>query len=114
MDVEFEDIFVHFGRFGKADGFALQPFEVSAKVQVFALDALGAVFSDMMAFGWQHFGVALPVVGVEVSHLARQKLLDELAATGIGAAAQDEDRNISGVTVKTIPKPHLLPFVLHI
>lgn len=109
MDVEFEDVFVHFGRFRKADCFALHPFEMSAEVQVFTLNALGAIFSDMMAFGRQHFGVALPIVGVEISHLAVRQFLAEFAAIGIGASPQNKGRNIAGVPVKAIPEPHLLP-----
>lgn len=113
MDVEFEDVLVHFGRLGKAEGFALHALEMSAKVEVFAFDALGAVFAYLMALGGQHFGVALPVVGVETPHLTGRQFLAELAATGVGAPAQDEGGNVSGVAVEAIPKPHLLSFVLH-
>lgn len=113
MDVEFKDVLVHFGRFGKTDGFSLHAFEMSAKVEVFAFDVLGAVFADLMAFGRQHFGVALPVVSVELSHLTGGQFLAEFATVGIGAATQDKGGNISSVAIEAIPQPHLLSFVLH-
>lgn len=113
MDVEFEDVLVHFGRFGKADGFSLHAFEMSAKVEVFSFNVLRAVFSDLMAFGRQHFGVALPVVSVETPHLARGQFLAEFAAVGISAASQDKGGDMSDMAIETIPKPHLLSFVLH-
>ncbi len=51
MDVKFEDGLVHLEVFGKADGFALPWFEMGAKVEVFALDALGAVCAEVVALG---------------------------------------------------------------
>ncbi len=49
MDVKFEDGLVHLEVFGKTDGSALHWFEMRAKVEVFAFDALRAVFADVMA-----------------------------------------------------------------
>ena len=68
MDVEFDNRLMHLRCFGKADGFALHAFEMGAKVEVFAFDALGAVFADMVALGVQELGIALPSVGSQVPH----------------------------------------------
>ncbi len=69
MNVEFENIVVHLMGLGKADGFALQSFEMSAEVEVFAFDVLRAVLADVVTTWLQHFGIAWPVIGVKASHL---------------------------------------------
>jgi len=60
---------------------------MGAKVEVFSFDALRAVFADVMTFGFQKFGVTLPVVGVEVMHATGGQLPAQLSTTGIGAAS---------------------------
>lgn len=113
MDIEFNDRFMHIRLFGKADGFALHTFEMGAKVEVFTFDALRAVFADVMSFGRKRFFVAFPVVGIEVPHLTGCQLAAQLSTTRIRTASQDKSRNKAGMAVETIPKPHLLLFVLH-
>lgn len=113
MDVEFDDGLVHFERLGKANGFALQSLEMSAKVEVFALNVLSAVFANAVTFGVKGFAIAFPIVGSEVSHITRSQFVAELSATGISASSQHKSRDVAGMTVQSIPKPALLPFVLH-
>ena len=114
MDVEFEDIDVHLRRLGKANGFALHPLEVRAKVEVFALDVLGAVFSDVVLGRRQSFLVAFPSVGVKPPHLATSQFVRQFSAVGVGAAPHHKSRNVTGVTIQAIPQPELLFFALHV
>ena len=93
---------------------------MSAKVKVFAFDALGAVFADVVTFGIEYFRVALPVISVEAAHVAGRQLIFELSTTGIGAASQNKSGNVTGVSgnvtgvaVEAIPQPVLLLFILH-
>ena len=113
MDVEFEHSFMHFRLFRKANGSALHPLEVRAEVEIFTFDVLSAVFSNRVALGIQRLGVALPIVGVEVSHLAGRQLAAQLVTTGIGATSQDKGGDVSGVAVEAIPQPVLLFLALH-
>ncbi len=83
MDVDFDDSFVHFERFGKRNGFALQSLEMGldmgAEVEAFAFDALRAVFANVVTFGVKGFAIALPIVGGEVTHhITRCQFLAQL------------------------------------
>ncbi len=113
MDVEFDNGLVHFECFGKANGFALHSLEMSAEVEIVALDALRAIFANVVTFRIQGFTIALPVISVEVSHLAASQLAAQVVTTGISAPSQNPSRNVSGVAVTAIPEPTLLLFVMH-
>lgn len=104
---------MHFGRFGKADSFALQSFEVRAEVEVFAFDVLSASLADEVKLRINELGVTFPLVGVKLKYLAGGKFLAQLSATGIGAPSQNEGGNASSTAVERIPKPVLLFFVLN-
>ena len=103
---------MHLKRLGKADSFALQAFEMSAKVEVFAFDVLSAGFADEVELRVEALGVAFPLIGVELEYIAGRKLLAQCSATGIGASSQNKGGNSSGAAVERIPQPVLLFFVL--
>ena len=44
---------------------------MGAKVEVFAFDALRAVFANVVPFWVKSFALTLPVIGGEVSHVTR-------------------------------------------
>ena len=75
MDVEFDDGLVHFKGLGKANSFALQSLEMSAKVEVFAFDVLRAFFANVVTFGVKGFAIALPVVGGKMAHITAGQFL---------------------------------------
>ena len=113
MDVEFDDSLVHFKRLGKANRFALQSLEMSAKVQVFALNVLSALFANVVTFGIKSFRIALPIVGGKVAHITAGQFAAQFSTIGIGAFSQHKGGNIAGVAIQTIPNPALLSFILH-
>lgn len=85
---------------------------MSAKVEVFAFNILGAGLADEVKLRIDELGVTFPLVGIELIHIARRKFLAQLSATGIGAPSQHKRRDASCAPVEGIPEPILLFFVL--
>lgn len=86
---------------------------MSAEVEVFAFDVLGAGFSDEVDLLVKALGIAFPMVGVKLLHAAASKFLAQLATTRIGAAPDEESGDTPGAAIEGIPQPILLFFILH-
>jgi len=99
MDIEFDNALVHLRRTRKANGAALKPLDVCAKVQVAALNALRPAFANVMTHRVKALTVAFPVIGVKVLHLAACQFFHQTATTAVSAPSQFKCGNAPGAPI---------------
>ncbi len=63
VDVEFDDLVVHFVRLGVANSFSGESFEVGSEVAVFSFDVGGVRFSNLMFLGRDNLCIGFEIVG---------------------------------------------------
>lgn len=112
MNMKFQHRFMHLLTFGKTDRAALQTFEARAKIEVPPLNSWRPAFVNPMLFRRQILAVRRPIIRVKSAHQTVRVLLYQAATTRIGAAAEDERRDLFPLPIQTIPAPVLPLFRL--
>lgn len=99
---------MHLQALGKTDGLAMKALEVSAKVEVEALDVLCPLFANPVSSRWKKLLIGLQSISQKARYTAAAQFSDHLLTRSISSWSKLEGDNAFGLWIKTIPEPLLI------